>query len=162
MELLIERETSYRLEFCNCVQQSQESVMQFVNALRCLVSKAFPSIPNDCQEQWVLDQFVIGLNNLNNHGLKRHVQFGHSKNLNEAIALALEYETFESGDSKYRSKQGKCHNVEVADDQGKADNQVLREIYSMVRNSTKELQSINKEVQKSSQYLCEGQESQIR
>ena len=36
---------------------------------------------------------------LNNHELKRHVQFGHPKNLNEAIALALEYDSFESGDS---------------------------------------------------------------
>ena len=141
----VERETSYRLEFRNRVRQSQESVMQFGYALRRLASEAFPSIPNDCQEQWVLDQFVIGLNN---HELKKHVQFGHPKNLNEAIALALEYESFESGDSKYRSKPGKCHTVGVADDQGKADNQVLRDICSMVQNSTKELQSIKKVVQK--------------
>ena len=65
-----ERETSYRFEFRNRVHQSQESVMQFGYALRRLAIKAFPSIPNDCQEQWVLDQFVIGLNN---HELKRHV-----------------------------------------------------------------------------------------
>ena len=150
----VEMETSYRLEFRNRVRQSQESVMQFGYALRRLASKAFPSIHNDCQEQWVLDQFVIGLNN---HELKRHVHFGHPKNLNEAIALALEYECFESGDSKYRSKPGKCHTVGVAGDQGKADNQVLRDICLMVRNSTKELQSIKKVVQRSSPDSGKGQ-----
>ena len=82
----IERETSYSLEFCNCVCQSQESVMQFGYGLRHLASKVFPSIPNDCQEQWILDQLVIGLHN---NEIKRHVQFGHPKNLNEAIALAI-------------------------------------------------------------------------
>ena len=77
--------------------------------------------------------------------------------MNEAIALALEYESFESGDSKYRSKPGKCHRVEVADDQGKAQNQVLKDICSMVRNSTKELQSIKKVVQRSSRDSDKGQ-----
>ena len=41
--------------------------------------------------------------------------------------------------------------MEEANDQGKADYQVLKEICLMVRNSTKELQSIKKVVQKSSQ-----------
>ena len=75
------------------------------------------------------EDFVIGLNN---HELKRHFQFGHPKNLNEATDLALEYESCESGDSKKWSIPGKCHIVEVADDQGKAGNQVLKDICSMV------------------------------
>ena len=142
----VERETSYRLEFRNRFRQSQESVMQYGYALRRLASKAFPNIPNDCQEQWVLDQFVIGLNN---HELKRHVQFGHPKNLNEAIALALEYESFECGDSKFKLKPAKCYTIGDKDNQG-AENQVLRDICSMVQNSTKELQSLKKVVEKSS------------
>ena len=63
----------------------------------------FPSIPNECLEQWVLDQFVIGLNN---HKLKTHVKFGHPKNLNEAFALALEYESFERGIVSIGQNQG--------------------------------------------------------
>ena len=35
--------------------------------------------------------------------------------------------------------------MEIADDQGKAENQVLEEICSIVSNSTKNLQSIKKE-----------------
>ena len=62
-------------------------------------------------------------------------------------------------DSKYRSKPGKCHIVEVAEDQGKADNQVLRDICSMVQNSTKELQSIKKVVQQTSPDSGKGQGS---
>ena len=139
----VERETSYRLEFRNRFRNPQESVMQYGYALRRLASKAFPSIPNDCQEQWVLDQFVMGLKN---HELKRHVQFGHPKSLNEAIALALEYESFEGGDSKFRPKPAKCNSIETTNDHVGTD-KILRELCSVVQNSTKELQSIKKVVQ---------------
>ena len=39
-----------------------------------------------------MDQFITGLDRPE---LKRHVQFGHPRTLNEAISLAMEFESFE-------------------------------------------------------------------
>ena len=51
-------------------------------------------MPSNAQQQWVLDQFTLGIGSVE---LQRHVQFGHANNLNEAISLAIEFEAFESG-----------------------------------------------------------------
>ena len=88
-----ERETAYRVEFRNRYRRSNETAMQFGYALKRLANKAFPSMTLSAQEQWVMDQFVAGLSN---HDLRKHVQFGHPKSLNEAISLAIEYEAFDS------------------------------------------------------------------
>ena len=55
-----ERETTYRIEFRNRIRRSNESVMEYGYTLRRLAVRAFPNILHDCQEQWVLDQFVWG------------------------------------------------------------------------------------------------------
>ena len=73
----------------NRIVTSNELVMEYGYTLHRLVGKVFPNIPHNCQEQWVLDQFVMGLGRPE---LKRHVQFGHPKSLNEAISLAMKYE----------------------------------------------------------------------
>ena len=44
------------------------------------------------QEQWTLDQFMHGLNN---RQLKQHMQFGHARDINQAISLAIEFEAFQ-------------------------------------------------------------------
>ena len=46
------------------------------------------------QEQWVLDQFILGVGSVD---LRRHVQFGHPRDVNAAISLAIEFEAFEAG-----------------------------------------------------------------
>ena len=73
--------------------------MEYGYTLHRLAVRAFPNIPHNCQEQWVLDQFVMGLDRPE---LKRYVQFGHPRTLNEAISLAIEYESFEYGDGQKR------------------------------------------------------------
>ena len=49
---------------------------------------------SSAQERWVLDQFRIGFGNID---VQRHVQFGHPRDLNAAISLAIEFEAFEAG-----------------------------------------------------------------
>jgi hypothetical protein len=89
-----ERAQAFKLEFRNRFRKSSESVSQYAQSLSRLVSKAFPSMPTVAQQQWVLDQFTLGLGSVE---LQRHVQFGHPRSLNEAISLAIEFEAFEAG-----------------------------------------------------------------
>ena len=46
------------------------------------------------KEQWVLDQFMHGLSNVD---MRKHVTFGHPIKLSQAISLATEYEAFQAG-----------------------------------------------------------------
>ena len=67
---------------------------------------------SSAREQWVLDQFMLGLGN---RELQKHVQFGHPRDLNEAISLATEYVAFESRDLKKTiSKPGDIYAVSTA------------------------------------------------
>jgi hypothetical protein len=88
----IDRESTFRFEFRNRLRLPNESVMQFGYALLRLANKAFPNISREAQEEWVLDQFITGLKNIET---AKHVQFGHPRNIHEAIKLATEYESFE-------------------------------------------------------------------
>lgn len=87
-----EREAAWRVEFRNRMRQGNETAMQYGYALKRLALKAFPQMTLAAQEQWVMDQFSAGLGNVD---LRRHVQFGHPKTLNDAISLAVEYEAFD-------------------------------------------------------------------
>jgi hypothetical protein len=86
-----ERETAHRVEFRNRLRKSNETAMQYGYSLKRLAAKAFPKLPMNAQEQWVMDQFVTGLGNID---IRKHVQFGHPANT--AIALAVEYEAFDT------------------------------------------------------------------
>ena len=89
-----ERAEAWKIEFRNRTRKVNESVMQFAQALKRLVFKAFPNMDASAQEQWVLDQFILGVGNVE---IRRHVQFGHPRDVNAAISLAIEYEAFEAG-----------------------------------------------------------------
>lgn len=85
------REVAYKLEFRQRNRKPDESFMDFGYALRRLAIRAFPGIPTDAREELVLDQFITGLDGIE---MRKHVQFSHPKRLDEAITLAVEYETF--------------------------------------------------------------------
>ena len=89
----IERAPAWRIEFRNRTRKLNETIMQYSQALKRLVIKAFPKMPCDAQEQWVLDQFNLGLGDVE---MRKHIQFGHPQDVNAAVSLALEYEAFES------------------------------------------------------------------
>ena len=89
-----EQAQAWKIEFRNRSRKPSETVTQYAQSLKRLVLKAFPNMSRDAQEQWVLDQFTLGLGSVD---LRRHVQFGHPHDLNAAISLAIEFEAFESG-----------------------------------------------------------------
>jgi hypothetical protein len=92
-----ERAQAWKIEFRNRTRKPNESIMQYAQALKRLVCKAFPNMSNEAQEQWVVDQFNLGLGSTE---LRRHVQFGHPSDVNEAISLAIEFEAFEAGNKE--------------------------------------------------------------
>ena len=93
-----ERIGVWKIEFRNRVKQANESLMQYAQELKLLAIKAYPNFPTIAHEQFVLDQFLLGISSFE---MKRHVQFMHPKTVNEAVSFALEYETFEMG-NKFR------------------------------------------------------------
>ena len=87
-----ERESAYRCEFRTRRRQKDESSTDFGHALRRLGCLAFPNIPSQWREPFVVDQFISGLGN---YEIRKHVAFHHPKTLEAAIALAVEFEAFE-------------------------------------------------------------------
>lgn len=72
---------------------------------------AFPGIPYDAKEIYIIDQFIYGLGN---QELKKHVKFIHPKTLDHAISLAVEFESFE-GSQNTLSKPHTVNAVHTVD-----------------------------------------------
>ena len=132
-----EREATFRIEFRNRVKKDNETPMQFGYALRRLASKAFPGISLLAQEQWVLDQFMTGLGSVD---IRKHVQFAHPKNLNEAISLATEFECFETSLTRKYSKPagGKVCGLEES-----LESQVLKDILSTLKRNNEQITQLS-------------------
>ena len=64
--------------------------------LRKLAAKAHPSLLPNQREVLIVDQFISGLNSTE---IRRHVSFAHPENLDKAIDLAVEFESFEGNQS---------------------------------------------------------------
>ena len=74
-------------------QKTTQRDSEFVYVLRRLPHRALPLIYVDAREEWVLDQFLSDLDNLD---MRNHVQLSHPVTLEEAIRMATEYESFET------------------------------------------------------------------
>ncbi len=85
------REAAFKAEFRQRRRKHNETVTEFGYALRRLAMRAFSKISSDAREEWVLDQFMSGLDNID---MRRHVQLSHPATLEEAISMATEYESF--------------------------------------------------------------------
>ena len=88
-----EIKTACRSEFRNRNKKPDETPVQYGYELRRLAARAFPDMPSAVLDEWILDRFIAGLQNVE---LKRHVQFGHPRNLNQAISLATEHDSFDT------------------------------------------------------------------
>ena len=94
-----ERAQAYKIEFCSCTRRKNGNIMAYAQELRRLVSRAYPEMDSAAHESFVLDQFTMGLGSLEIH---RHVQFGHPKDINQSISLAIEFEAFETAHGSER------------------------------------------------------------
>lgn len=75
--------------------------MIYAQELRWLVSRAYPEMDSIFNESFVLDQFTMGMGSLE---ICRHVQFGHPKDINQAISLTIEFETFKTAHGSDRDR----------------------------------------------------------
>ncbi|KAK3083482.1 hypothetical protein FSP39_023762 [Pinctada imbricata] len=87
-----ERESAYRCEFRSRRRQKGESPTDYGYALRRLGCLAFPDIPSNWREPFIIDQFITGVGTPD---LRKHISFKHPKTIDSAIALAVEFEAFE-------------------------------------------------------------------
>ena len=120
-----------RAEFRNRNKKLDETPVQYGYELRRLASRAFPDVPMAALDEWILDRFIAGLLNVE---MKRHVQFGHPKTLNEAIMLATEHESF---DFAHRCR--KPSNVNAVNDDRTI--QMLRDNIEQLTNKIKKLET---------------------
>ena len=145
-----QREYTYKIEFRGRLKRNNETAMQYGYALRRLVSKAFPNVDRECQEQLVLDQFVMGLVNMD---IKRHVQFGHPNDLNQAISLAAEFESFDQNSLHKTFKPTNSMYDQNASVNAVCDEHVntdlLNKLFAKLDKSMSEIEKLNKEVKKS-------------
>ena len=79
-----ERESAYRCEFRTCKRTKTDTAADYGYMIKKLACKAFPSMSSQARENVVIDQYISGLGD---QELKRHVQFGHPKTLDEAIRV---------------------------------------------------------------------------
>ena len=92
----VERRTAYRNEFQHRRRSKGENLVKYGCVLRKLAAKAHPSLLPNQREVLIVDQFISGLNSTEIRG---HVSFAHPENLDEAIDLAVEFESFEGNQS---------------------------------------------------------------
>ena len=119
----LERAPAYKIEFRSRTHHRHENFMTYAQELKRLGTRAYPDLDIDSLEQFVLDQFIIGLGSLE---LRRHVQFGHPDNIHQAISLAIEYEAFEMSTNQHdrlRKPKGEVNMVHPYDDDDDDDDE---------------------------------------
>ena len=128
-----EKENQWRVEFRNRKKGKDESVTEFGFALGRIANRAYPEMSHKDREVLVIDQFVEGLPS---RDIKRHVKFGHPISLNQALSLATEFESFESGFEENKPEEYSVQNIvkEVIEDTvGKALNEVAQSLKAIAQ-----------------------------
>ena len=84
------QEEAFKAEFHHGVRRKVESFLEFGHNLRRLAIRAFPRINHVSREELVVDQFLVGLSEVD---MRIHVRLSHPANVDQAITLATEFET---------------------------------------------------------------------
>ncbi|CAC5403954.1 unnamed protein product [Mytilus coruscus] len=145
-----EGEAAYRCEFRNRRRQKGETVAEYGYGLRRLAQQAYPTIRYHEIEPTVVDQYIHGLNN---HELKKHVQFHHPQTLSQAIAFASEYEAFLGPVDKIVKPRETfdAHSIQTLQaltesEQQNSESKILGQISQMIDNKFKEYLNENRTV----------------
>ena len=88
---------TYRMMFRNRTQTSLENASQYGYDLQRLVNRAFTQASYLDRQEHLVDQFMHGLKD---EKMQEHVIFHHPQNINEAIQLATEYESWQGRKTK--------------------------------------------------------------
>ena len=132
-----ERGTAYRCEYRNRKQQKSETVSEYGYALQRLCIQAFQCIPPEAREIYIIDQYINGLTRPE---IRSHVQYRHPKTIDSAIALAVEFEAFESSQGILRKPRFE-DKLEV---NSINENATMQELYKMIENLTKTINRGNR------------------
>ena len=84
------QQEAFKAEFRNRVKRRDETFLELGYALRRLAIRAFPKLNFEAREEVALDQFQVGLTDLD---MRKHVSLAHPTSLDRAITLANEYLT---------------------------------------------------------------------
>ena len=79
------QEEAFKAEFRHRVRRKEESFLEFGHNLRRLAIRAFPRINHVSREELVVDQFLVGLSEVD---MRRHVSLSHPANVDQAITLS--------------------------------------------------------------------------
>ena len=146
----LERRTAYRNEFQHRCRSKGENLVEYGCVLRKLAAKAHPSLLPSQREVLIVDQFISGLNSTE---IRRHVSFAHPENLDEAIDLAVEFESFE-GNQSIKKPSGTTANVVAGvteENSGTSDSRlqatVLSELVKASKENAEAISKLNQAIQ---------------
>ena len=121
------REAAHKAELRTRRRKKGETVEAYAQALRRLVSRAFPNLASAAREEYALDQFITGLTD---EEVSRHTQLGRPQNLNDAITLVVEYEAYQKRARANRDLVKPDKVASVEESSKPADNAWLEDIKS--------------------------------
>ena len=79
------------MEFKYRAKKKEETVTEYGFAITRLVNSAYPRLPFEAREVMALERFIDGLPSIE---MQKHVEFGHPQSMDQAVALATEFESF--------------------------------------------------------------------
>ena len=129
------QEEAYKAEFRHRVRKAEETFLEFGYSLRRLAIRAFPKLAHEAREDLVIDQFLLGLSDVE---MRRHVSLAHPGCVDKAITLATEYETItQSIESPVPHKPNQVAAVasssESSCSQGDETHKFLSELVSLIK-----------------------------
>ena len=86
-----ERENIKKSELRKRHKRKDETMTDYGFAISRLAKSAFPRMPQDSREELAVEYFIEGLPGFE---MQQHVMFGRPQSLDNAIAFAIEYESF--------------------------------------------------------------------
>ena len=81
----------YRVQFRERRQRVSESLPELGKAIRLLINKAYPKAPGEVRETLAMEHFIDALSN---NEMRIRIKQSRPQNLNTAVCLAVELETF--------------------------------------------------------------------
>lgn len=135
-----DREDLIKEEFKNRKRRKGESISEYGFALGRLAATAYPGMPHDWREGLIKDQFANGLTNPKQ---QKHVKLGVPKTLDQAMKLAMTYESITSqGDRKKPEDHQAVRTVGQSNEGHEKTDQIMKELVQGQKVIAQQLASV--------------------
>ena len=131
-----ERKTWRRNELRSRRKGRNETMAEYGFAVSRLTASAYPNLRTEDRETIALEYFIDGLPTMN---LKRHVQFNHPETVSQAIAFAIEFESF---DDRYANRRPE--NLELETEMRNVNSTIIEKAEDTYKDDMAELIETNK------------------